>query len=71
MTPGARLASVLVALLMLAWLACCAALAFLSLGLIKLWFWMELKSNAIVREIKRVELQVAGLAAAVRETRPK
>jgi len=44
-----------------------AALAFLSLGLIKLWFWMEIKSNAIVREIKRVELRVAGLAVAIRE----
>src|SRR5690349_840337 len=26
-----------------------AALAFLGLGLIKLWFWLELKTNAIVR----------------------
>ena len=45
-----------------------AALAFLGNALIKLWFWIELKSNAVVREIKRVELQVAALAAALRET---
>jgi hypothetical protein len=44
-----------------------AALAFLGLGLIKLWFWLELKTNAILREIKRVELQVAGLAAGVHD----
>ena len=41
-------------------------LSFLSLGLIKLWFWMELQKVAIVREIKRVELQVASLTAALR-----
>jgi thiol:disulfide interchange protein len=48
-----------------------AALAFLGLGLIKLWFWFELKANVIVREIKRVELQVSSLAAALhsRESR--
>lgn len=43
-----------------------AALSAFALGMIKLWFWMELKTNAIVREIKRVELQVASLAAARR-----
>ena len=48
-----------------------AALAFLGLGLIKLWFWFELKTNAIVREIKRVELQIASLAAAVRGSQSK
>lgn len=40
--------------------------AILSLGLIKLWFWMELQKVAIVREIKRVEFQVASLTAALR-----
>lgn len=41
-------------------------LSFLALGLIKLWFWMEMQKVAIVREIKRVELQVANLTAALR-----
>jgi hypothetical protein len=41
-------------------------LSFLGLGMIKLWFWMELQKVAIVREIKRVELQLASLTAALR-----
>ncbi|MEO8063602.1 MAG: DUF6768 family protein [Pseudomonadota bacterium] len=41
-------------------------LAFIALGMIKLRFWMELQKVAIVREIKRVELQLASLTAALR-----
>ena len=41
-------------------------LSALGLGLIKLYFFMEFQKNAIVREIKRVELQVASLTAAMR-----
>ncbi len=41
-------------------------LSFLALGLIKLWFWMEMQKVAILREIKRVELQLARLTAAMR-----
>ena len=44
-------------------------LSFLGLGLIKLWFWMELQKVAIVREIKRVELQLASLTAALRSVK--
>lgn len=47
---------------MLTW-AGLAALAFAGLTIIKLWFWMELQRNLIVREIKRLEFQVARLAA--------
>jgi hypothetical protein len=43
-----------------------AALAFLGLGLIKLWFFIDLKSNMVLREMKRLELQVASLHAAMR-----
>jgi hypothetical protein len=43
-----------------------AMLSALGLGLIKLWFLMEVQKSAIVREIKRVELQVASLTAAMR-----
>ena len=50
---------------MLRWGAA-AALAFAGLLLIKVWFWLELQKNAIVREVKRLELQVAGLAAQLR-----
>lgn len=44
-------------------------LAFLGLGLIKLWFWTELQKVSIVREIKRLELQVATLTAALRSNK--
>jgi hypothetical protein len=35
----------------------------LAIMLIKLFAWMELEKNAVVREVKRLELQVARLAA--------
>ncbi len=47
---------------MLGW-AGVAAFGFFFLGLLKLWFWMEMQKNSVVREIKRLELQVASLAA--------
>ncbi len=31
--------------------------------MIKLWSWMRMESNRVIREIKRVELQVAQLGA--------
>jgi hypothetical protein len=43
-----------------------AALAISGVTLIKVWFWMEIQKNAIVREVKRVELQLAKLAASLR-----
>jgi hypothetical protein len=48
-----------------------AALAVCGIGLIKLWYWGELQANSIVRELKRVELQVASLASAVRGSQSK
>jgi len=47
---------------MLGW-AGVAAFGLFFMGLLKAWFWMEMQKNAIVREIKRLELQVASLAA--------
>ena len=47
---------------MLRWGAA-SALGFAGLALVKVWFWMELQKNAIMREVKRLELQVASLAA--------
>ena len=43
-----------------------SALALAGLALIKVWFWLELQKNAIVREVKRLEVQVASLAAQLR-----
>ena len=50
---------------MLRWGAA-SAIAFAGLALIKVWFWLELQKNAIVREVKRLEVQVASLAAQLR-----
>jgi len=50
---------------MLRWGAA-AALAFAGLALIKVWFWLELQKNDIVRELKRLEVQVASLATQLR-----
>jgi RNA polymerase sigma-70 factor (ECF subfamily) len=40
-----------------------AFLALWGLALIKTWFWMELQKLAILREVKRLELQAARVAA--------
>ena len=40
-----------------------AGLAATGLGMIKLWFFMEMQKNSLIREVKRLELQVAALAA--------
>jgi len=39
------------------------ALATVGLAMIKVWFWMELHHNRTMRELKRLELQIARLAA--------
>ena len=46
---------------MLRWGAA-TGVAVLTLMVIKLWAWMEIQKNAILREVKRLELQVARLA---------
>ena len=33
-----------------------------AVSMLKMWYWMEMNKNATVRELKRVELQVAHLA---------
>jgi hypothetical protein len=50
---------------MLRWGAA-SALTFAGVALVKVWFWLELQKNAIVREVKRLEVQVASLAAQLR-----
>jgi len=40
-----------------------AGFALFSLGMIKLWFFMEMQKNGVMRELKRLELQVASLVA--------
>ena len=50
---------------MLRWGAA-SALGFAGVALVKVWFWMELQKNSIMREVKRLELQVASLATQLR-----
>ena len=52
---------------MLRWGAA-SALAFAGVTLVKVWFWLELQKNAVVREVKRLEVQVASLAAQLRRS---
>jgi hypothetical protein len=33
-----------------------------AVGMLKIWFWMEMHKNQVLREVKRLELQVARLA---------
>ena len=35
---------------------------FSAVSMMKIWYWMELQKNSVTREIKRVELQLAGIA---------
>lgn len=42
-------------------------ICFLGVGLLKLWYWMELNKHAMLREAKRLELQVARLDERLRE----
>jgi hypothetical protein len=51
---------------MMAWavsaMFCCTTVAML-----KIWYWMELQKNAVTREIKRFELQLARLTSRLGE----
>lgn len=35
----------------------------LAVAMLKIYFWMELNKNAVLREVKRLELQIARVAA--------
>ncbi len=38
-----------------------------AVALLKVWYWMEMQRIVVMREIKRVELQIAHLAARLRD----
>ncbi len=44
-----------------------AWLCWFGVGFLKLWTWMEMERFVVVREIKRLELQVANLSARLRD----
>ena len=47
---------------MLAWATGCV-LCVVYVMAMKVWYWMELNKNAVTREVKRLELEIARLAA--------
>ena len=47
---------------MVGW-ASCALAAVVALGFIKIWFFMEIQTQALLRVMKRLEMEVAALAA--------
>ncbi len=38
-----------------------------AVSMMKIWFWLEMNKNAITREIKRLELQIARLAGRLKD----
>ena len=38
-----------------------------AVGMLKLWFWLQMDKNAVIREVKRLELQVATLAGILKK----
>lgn len=39
----------------------------MMVGALKLWFWMAMNRNAVTREVKRIEFQIAALREAMAE----
>lgn len=46
--------------------AAATAFCLSAVSMMKVWYWMELNKNAITREVKRLELQIARLAARIK-----
>ncbi|MFI1743147.1 DUF6768 family protein [Thalassobellus sediminis] len=42
-------------------------LCFLTMSMIKIYMWMQIHKNAVIREIKRLELQVSSLSGRMSE----
>ena len=48
------------------WAAACV-MCMSAVAMLKVWYWLELQRIVVMREIKRVELQIARLAARIRD----
>ncbi len=48
------------------WAAVCI-ICWSAVSGMKIWYWLELNKNSVTREVKRVELQIARLAARIKE----
>ena len=51
---------------LLMWASACI-LCMSAVAMLKIWYWMEMQRIVVMREIKRVELQIALLAARIRD----
>ena len=51
---------------MLMWATACVV-CLSAVSMMKVWFWMEMNKNALTREIKRLELQIARLAGRLKD----
>lgn len=51
---------------MLLWAGSCM-ICLGAVAMMKLWSWMEISRNFVIREIKRVELQIAVLAGRIKD----
>ncbi len=38
----------------------------MGVAMMKMWFWMQMDKNTVIREVKRLELQVATLAGIIK-----
>jgi len=50
----------------IAW-AVCFLFSTMSIAMLKIWFWMQMDKNTVIREVKRLELQVATLAGIIKK----
>ena len=50
----------------IAW-SVCFLFSHSAIAMLKLWFWMQMDKNSIIREVKRLELQVATLAGIIKK----
>jgi len=48
------------------WAAACV-MCMSAVAMLKVWYWLELQRIVVMREIKRVELQIARLAARIHD----
>ena len=48
------------------WASACILCA-MAVAILKIWYWMEMQRMIVMREIKRVELQIARLATRLRD----
>ncbi|GAB1855585.1 hypothetical protein MHTCC0001_04190 [Flavobacteriaceae bacterium MHTCC 0001] len=44
-----------------------ALFCFLTMSMIKIYIWMQIHKNAVVREIKRLEIQISSLATKIKD----